>query len=236
MSSNYVLIWDWDGTLVDSLDYKYGDIWDKVFLGEPERVKIVKDFIKTSKGKGVNRYGLIKHTLLNTGLPELAELSDELFKKHSLITKYVNRYDQLSKFQIEEELFLLAGVKDMLERLQITGYSMYIISGGGTDNSLQSMAESLGIRKYFRDIFGFGGVGTRLISFGKRENFDRLIKIEQNFNPSNCIIIGDGETDLQFANDVGCRFIGIANEWNKWQVDNTNIVSSVTDVEKLINP
>ncbi len=224
MSSTHILIWDWDGTLVDSLTYKYEGIWEEVFLDEPEKISAVQNFIKTPEGKGVNRYGLIEHTLLNTGSSDLSKLNF-----------YADRYSLLSKNQVERSDFLLPGVQGMLERLYTSGYKMYIVSGGGTDEDLKNMATKIKIGHYFQDIFGFGNIGTPLASFGKRENFDRIMTIEQNFKPSNYVIIGDGESDRKFADIVGASFIGITNEWNGWVASSAKIITSVLDVEKLLH-
>lgn len=227
-----ILIWDWDGTLVDTNGYKYDGIWSEVFLNEPEKQKIIKDFIKTPEGKTVNRYGLIQHTLFQTGMLEVAALNGDTLKEHPLVRKYADRYQQGAKKQTNA-VGLFPGVKDMLGRLYQMGYRMYIVSGGGTDDDLNTMAEYVGIKKYFNGIFGFGARGESLISFGKQGNFDRIVKVEHNSDPSCYVVIGDGESDKAFAKEVGTKFIGIANEWNKWQTDGEKIIAVAKDVEKI---
>lgn len=217
MKSKSILIWDWDGTLVDSLQYKYEDIWNEVFPDEPEKRARVQEFIRTPKGKSVNRYGLIQQVVA----PE----DDK---------KYVDRYGRAAMEQIERD-GLFPRVREMLERLRRDGYSMYLVSGGGTDEDLKKMTESLGVGECFRGIFGFGAAGASLTSFGKDENFDRVMESEKEPDPSRYIVIGDGETDKTFAERVGAAFIGIANTWNAWRADGVSIVASAADVEDVLS-
>ncbi|MFZ2484782.1 MAG: HAD hydrolase-like protein, partial [Minisyncoccia bacterium] len=142
-------------------------------------------------------------------------------------------YGEAARKQIREK-GLFPGVKDTLENLYKEGYPMYIVSGGGTDQDLGEMAEDLDVSRYFRGIFGFGPHGASLISFGKEENIKRVMALEQDSDPSHYIIIGDGETDKLFAEETGCRFIGIANRWNGWAVDNKQIMASLGDAGRLI--
>lgn len=228
-----VLIWDWDGTLVDSIGFKYDGIWSEVFSGEPGRRDKAKAFVQTPEGKAVNRYGLIQHTLVYTGLPELAQVPDDVLTRHPLVRKYAERYGKAAEVKTYTA-GLFAGVADMLERLSKDDYPLYVISGGGTDEDLNRMADYFGIKEYFQDIFGFGNLKMSSIGFGKYENIDRVDAIEKYRNSHQYIVIGDGESDAIFAHTIGSKFIGIANKWNEWREDGVGVVSATREAEKLI--
>lgn len=228
-----VLIWDWDGTLVDSLPFKYDTIWNHVFVGEREIQKIVKDFIKTSEGKTFNRFGLIRYALICSGVSEIENLSDDDLKKNPLVQKYADRYRNELKRQ-SPLMVLLPGVAETLKSFHKRGVHQYIISGGGTDADLKVMARDQKISDYFLGFFGFGMPGMEFSRFGKQENLDRVIKMEKDTKTSHYFFIGDGESDKRFAEEAGCVFIGLANKWNGWQPDKKTVVAAVTDLVKII--
>jgi phosphoglycolate phosphatase-like HAD superfamily hydrolase len=225
-----ILIWDWDGTLVDTITYKYGGIWDDIFPDDLEKQTIVKEFLHSPEGKGINRYGLIQKAL------GLENLSDEELKNHPGIQRYADQYKKFS-----EESAVKNGVypntKEVLERLFSDGYSMYIISGGGSDEDLKKMAEQVGIGKYFKDIYGFGSAGSSLTSFDKKANFERIINKGGEEDPSKYIVIGDSVSDYNFADSVTAKFVGFIREWNKWEgyEDKLKLISNVSELEPEID-
>lgn len=228
-----ILIWDWDGTLVDSLNFKYDTIWDHVFVDEREIQTVVKDFIKTAEGKTFNRFGLIRYALICSGVSEIENLSDDDLKKNPLIQKYADRYrNELERWS--SSTVLLPGVVETLKILHGWGVHQYIVSGGGTDTDLQIMARNQKINEYFLGFFGFGMPDMEFGRFGKRENLDRVIKIEGDMDVSRYIFIGDGESDKKFAEEARCVFIGVANKWNGWRPDGKTVIAAIPDLKKII--
>ena len=214
-SQKPILIWDWDGTLVDTIEYKYDGIWDDIFPDDEKKQKAVKEFLHSLEGKGVNRFGLIKHALVFTDRPDLADMSDDELKQDSDITKYSALYKKFSEESAVKK-GIYPGTKEVLEKLFNGGYSMYIISGGGSDDDLKQMAEDVGIGGYFKKIFGFGSPGSSLTSFDKKANFERIMSQEGERDSDKYIVIGDSLSDYKFAESVGAKFIGFVREWNKW--------------------
>jgi phosphoglycolate phosphatase-like HAD superfamily hydrolase len=208
--SKPILIWDWDGTLVDTIEYKYNGIWDDIFPNNEEKQKIVKEFLKSPEGKGINRYGLIQKAL------GLEGLSDEELKNNSSVVHHAGLYKKFSEeFVVKNGTY--PNTKEVLEKLFNDGYSMYIISGGGDDDDLGRMAESVGIGDFFKGIYGFGSAGSALTSFDKRGNFKRIQGKEGEKNASKYIIIGDSISDYEFAKSMGAKFFGFKRKWNKWE-------------------
>jgi len=230
-----VLIWDWDGTLVDSLDYKYEDIWSEIFPEDKKKQKIVISYIQTPKGKLVNRYGLIRYVLSVTDNPEIAHWDDETFKNNTHVKVLVSRYEHAVKAFLYKN-GLRAGARQTLSSLFQNGYHMYIISGGGTDDSLKEIMKEFDIDKYFRAIFGFGSKGTSLTRFGKNENFSRVVGLEKNADASCYVVIGDSISDYTFTKKIGSNFIGIKNKWNVWSNDSQRflVVSSIAEIPTIL--
>jgi len=94
---------------------------------------------------------------------------------------------------------------------------MYVISGT-EESQLKKVAEELDVHKYFLALFGSSQKKPENIgsSRDKSENFKRVMKCEGNQAPPSFVVIGDGEEDARLAQEIGCEFIGIANEWNEW--------------------
>tara|TARA_B100000508_G_scaffold53235_1_gene41237 strand:- start:15729 stop:16418 length:690 start_codon:yes stop_codon:yes gene_type:complete len=206
-----IILWDWDGTLVNSLPYKYEEIWSHVFEGNEEAQNIVRDFIKTPEGKRCNRYGLIAYTLQKTGeLSESVEPSED-----PIVEKYAALYKEGAANAIPT-FGLLPGAQEVLEKLSGEGHHMHLVSGGGSDEDLDQLLTNIGVRKFFNGVFGFGiskAVGT---GFGKHDNFLRIAEIEGVSAPEQYVVIGDTPKDKEFAQKIGCDFIGVANQYNEW--------------------
>lgn len=220
-----IILWDWDGTLVNSLPYKYEGIWDDIFINNEVAQKTVKEFIQTNEGKRYNRYGLIAYALQQQGL--LSE--NENPNSSELVEKYAERYRYASA-QAVPSFGLLPGAEDILSNLFSAGYTMYLVSGGGSDEELKQLLEKLNVDQYFKDIFGYGSVTANSTDFGKYDSFLRVLKKEKYPSPNNFIVIGDSAKDKELAQKIGCDFIGVAHKYNKWLVDHRNIFGNLKDV------
>lgn len=230
-----ILIWDWDGTLIDSLDYKYVGVWQEVFPGDEIKQKAIIEFIQTPEGKLVNRYGLICHALAVTGTSDIVGLDDDNLKSHPCVRLAAERYAQATTLHNYSN-GLCEGVESMLANLYNKGYHMYVISGGGTDNDLQEMLKNLKIDKYFKRIFGFGNPGAPFVHFGKHQNFVRVMEVEEDNNVSNYVIVGDEFTDYEFAEKVGCQFVAVKSKWNQWNnvAGDFPVIENVREISKFI--
>lgn len=235
MAVKPILIWDWDDTLVETLEYKYGGIWNVVFSDDIEKQHAAIIFVKTPEGRLMNRYGLICHALISTGSDEVANLSDSECKKHPQVIEAASRYDCAAKAFVYKN-GLRDGAHDTLEKLFSDSYSMYLVSGGGTDDDLQEMTIRLSIDKYFKGIFGFGSLGASLTRFGKQENFARVMKMETDDDTAHYTVIGDSETDYSFAEKVRSRFIGIVTKLNGWRVGKEPfpVVAAIADIPQQL--
>lgn len=215
---NKIIVWDWDGVIVDSIGYKYEGIWDDVFKDDIEKQQIVKDFIQTKEGKLVNRYGLIQHTLVKAESIELENLTGEELKDHPLMKKYAAAY-KTSAIEGVIHIGLFPSIKNTLKKLHEQNIPMYVVSGGGNNSDLRYMAEKLSIDQYFKEFFGIGDPKLPLASFSKYENFKKVEELEKTTNASRYVVIGDGISDYDLATEIGCFFVGIDTQWNEWSQD-----------------
>ena len=225
-SSKKIIIWDFDGVIVDSIPYKYGPIWKDVFSDEVEKEESVISFLNTEKGKLVNRYGLIAHSLGITG-------SDDQIKNDINVRKYAEKYRKCSVDGVIK-IGMFAGAKEVLQSLSDQGHTMYIVSGGGNDEDLKQITDGLSISHFFNGIFGFGDIKMPLVTFGKFENFKRIAEIEGTFDSEKYLVIGDGESDYILSKEIGCDFIGVHSKWNMWNSNNVMKSFTVSDIEEIL--
>jgi phosphoglycolate phosphatase-like HAD superfamily hydrolase len=230
-----IIIWDWDGVVVDSITYKYVDIWKEVFPERPDLWNVIADYLNTSEGRSVNRYGLIKRALVADGVKEIENLDGEELKNYSKIEERATLYANAVRDNIEK--MLIPEAAEALKELAKVGHHMYVVSGGGSDADLVEAAEKLGLKKYFKGFFGFGDPKMPLVSFGKFENFEQVAKQEKTKNPNNYVVIGDGDSDYQLAKEIGCQFIAIGSSWNNWAENEEmkpRLISSIKDLPQRI--
>jgi len=218
-----IIIWDWDGTLADSLPHKYESVWKDVFPEREDLERAVISFIHTEEGKRCNRYGLIAHVLIEAG--ELDKDTDPT--KSSLVETYAAKYKKSISKKVPS---LRPGVPEALAELKKT-FRMYIVSGGGSDQDLEQLLTKLSVKDYFEGIFGYGVSKAKNVSFGKVENFKRIKDLEEEI--SEVIVIGDTPKDREFAESINARFIGIAHAYNNFVVGD-DVVTQVSEIPALL--
>lgn len=233
MKEKRIIIWDWDGVVVDSIDYKYLDIWEKIFPGETKKHKLVRDLVHTKEGRAMNRYDLIREALVSGGNESMKDLSGAALEAHPDMKEYADRYARGSVSGVIEKGLLL-GVEKVIQKLFDDGYSMYVISTS-KDDDLHTIADVLGMEKYFKKLLGFsrklpdGTIG----GFDKYESFKEVVEIENVESPDRYVVIGDGGSDYKLSKQIGCPFIAIATKWNEWANDPEMKPMLLEDIEGL---
>jgi len=187
---------------------KYGDSY-KPFLREGNSM--------FGSGKSGGRTEIFRYIYKKLGEPE--ESLDRLVKEGSeTFDKYVQ--DKIL------EAGLVPGAMEMLKSFSTKGLSLYLNSGTAT-NALKRSAKNLKIDRFFKGILG----STR----GKTENL-LFIASQENVNPEEILVVGDGDSDFKAALELGCPFVGVANKWNEWSSKNKNLtlVNNISDVTKIL--
>jgi len=101
---------------------------------------------------------------------------------------------------------LAPGALQMLEILAARGFVLYINSGTPPE-SLRESIRILDIERFFRDALG--------TTKSKVANV-RYIAAQEGMAPGEVTVVGDGESDRATAEELHTRFIGVANQHNKW--------------------
>jgi len=173
------IIFDFDGTLVDSKDAfiaAYNQLAEKYNYKKvkPEDIEYLK------------RLSIIERCrLLNLPLYKLPFAVSELRRQYK---NYLSH------------LVLFAGIKELLDALKNRGYSLTIISSNAVDN-IKELLQTNQIN-YINDIF------TASHIFGKDRVIRKFLKVN-NLKKSEVIYIGDEQRDIVASKKNGVKVIWV---------------------------
>lgn len=206
-----VVAFDFDGVIVDSNRLKR-DAWLQIF---PEELDISKEEIVESMERvRETRFDILRDIFLKKGIPagEKCEM---------LVLEYAEKFNQF----VQAGMVLMPEVMNVLPRLSKKA-PLYVNSSTPVE-PLRETAVKLGIAHYFQDILGHPP--------SKKENLHTILAAEQTV-PEGLVFIGDGEDDLAAARFVGCPFLGVPNEFNRWSEGvNFQLVSDFSMIESKLD-
>lgn len=198
------IIFDFDGTLVDSLEVKYRARFE-VFAQESVEVRnIAAQRIPELKGKLRSE---IMRAVLEQAYPHFSVV--ELEQK---VQEYVYAYDVLVEDRIVEQ-GLFPGVKELLQHL--SRENQLFLNSGTPERALRSLTQRLNIDRYFFGIYGTDPYCAEGAQATKIKNMEK-IKEKERVDSSDLIVIGDGIEDVESARAHGCVFIGVVSDRNAW--------------------
>jgi phosphoglycolate phosphatase len=189
-----VIVFDWDGTLFDSMVFKEKNI-ESVFHKEFSfsKSEVQKWFRYFS---GLPRKKVFRN-ILNKMEPSL-EMTDVLFQNLSMkFTKANCRSAQ--KAEVFPE------VVSVITKLKEQGHLLYI-SSSSNPSELIEIVNSKGIAHFFESIWG----SEKNFNKGK-EHFEKICK-QQNCSRNNLLFIGDDENDVTLGREAQVKTIRIIRE------------------------
>ena len=101
-------------------------------------------------------------------------------------------------------------VEEILPRLA-SQVILYINSATPTE-SLCAIVKKMGIIHYFKDVLGNPGTKN---TESKKDNLRLILELEK-VTPEELLFIGYHQIDRAAAEAIGCQFLGVPNEFNKW--------------------
>jgi beta-phosphoglucomutase len=180
------LIWDLDGTLVDTKDFHFKS-WHEAML----TVGINLDYQLFQQNFGRNNTEIIPiylgYTPDKNVQTQLSDVKEDIF---------------LSLVQGRSLLF--EGVKNWLDYFQKQDYHQAIASSAPMKN-IDALINPSQIRSYFEKIIS----GAHLPSKPAPDVF-QLAARELNLKPAQCIVIEDAHAGLQAGRSAGMKTIGVA--------------------------
>jgi len=192
MTKQYsLLVFDWDGTLVDSIDRIVTSL-------QHASKQVASVVICESQAKNVIGLGLME---------AIARLHPELHPQlHSVELECIaDAYRQHYLYDNPVPAPLFAGVNELLAELKNTGYTL-AISTGKSRAGLQRSIEEHKLAKYFSV--------TKCAGENKSKPHPEMlheILHELHFSNTQTLMIGDSEHDLQMANNANIQGIGVTH-------------------------
>ncbi|MBD3308023.1 HAD hydrolase-like protein, partial [candidate division KSB3 bacterium] len=181
-----VLVFDFDGTLVQSNRLKY-EAFFALFPRDERHGSLVRDVLADHLEE--SRYTILAEVLRRRGDPE-AEIEQKVAK---LAAAYNDLVVQGAKTCPE-----CPGAEQTLRQLH-GRYPLYL-SSTTPETALREILRFRGWDRYFKAIFGY----PRHKSGTLREIIRR-----ECMRPEQVLVVGDGESDERSAQDVGCRFFDV---------------------------
>ena len=214
-----LLVFDWDGTLVDSIE--------RITTSLQHASKQAVD-IHLSETQAKNVIGL--------GLNEaIAKLHPELDAQRNSIelNKIADAYRQHYLFDNTVPAPLFAGVNNLLDELRNTGYTL-AISTGKSRAGLERSIEEHQVANYFAT--------TRCAGENKSKPHPEMlheILHELNFQAAQTLMIGDSEHDLKMANNADVQCIGVTHgvhdEKTLQQFNPLICLNNITELSDYLN-
>jgi phosphoglycolate phosphatase len=179
-----LIIFDFDGTLVDSVPsiHKTANIMAKQYGMKPISIKKVK----TAVGAGLSRF--------------LEDIFREVIKRYG-IEKVKSDYVKLYNKNFTYKIKTFSGVKKVLNKLKKNKIIMIILSNK-LFYFIKKSCQYVGIDKFFKKIIGRGDL--------KKDKPDaypiNYISKKYRINKKNILLVGDSQYDAECAARAGVDF------------------------------
>jgi len=184
-----VIVFDFDGTLVDSNQLKYNAFFE-LFPSDSLHKEIITDVLDEFIEK--SRYVILREILKRINRKTINE--DDLdYRVHASAKKYNDIVVDGAKRCKEK-----SGAKEVLESLS-KRYNLYL-SSTTPETSLKDTVKHRNWEGFFCDIFGYPNDKTSVL-------FD-IIKRE-SISPGDLLVVGDGKSDRDSADKAGCKFFHV---------------------------
>lgn len=187
------VVFDFDGTLVDSNAIKRRAFYEVVAAWDPDESVVTDTFGAMPRA---DRYELTREIArrlsargaLPPGLDPAAAGSE-------LAERYTRRCEKSISRAGE-----IPGATGALERLQVEGIPLYVNSGTPED-PLRRIVRLRGMERFFGGVYGSPA--------GKVENLEK-VRVEVGCEVGEMVLVGDGDEDHEAAEAYGCAFVGVA--------------------------
>ncbi len=186
-----LLVFDWDGTLVDSIER----IVTSLQFASKQAISID---ISESRARDVIGLGLMEAILkLHPEFNEAAHKAE--------LDNIADAYRQHYLYQNPVPAPLFPGVEELLGELQGQGYTL-AVSTGKSRSGLQRSIDEHRMAGYFSTTRCAGENRSKPHPEMLHEIIDEL-----NFSASQALMIGDSEHDMKMANNANMQCIGVTH-------------------------
>lgn len=207
---------DFDGTLVNSLDAKIknaGIVFSEV-LNIPQSL-VVKKYKRYS---GVSRRSLFDNISLDIIGRKLEEQEYEILDR---------KFDEKNSIVYTRNI-IYPNTLETLDIIKSSGMIIYL-SSSVPQNTLSDIVRKLRIENYFKEVLGSEENCTKGIEHAK------FICKQYSLLLENIAFVGDETADMKLAKNAGILPIGITNTTSKEKLINAGAGVVISKINELIN-
>lgn len=201
MKTIKTIVFDWDGTIVDSLQLKH-DVWFDIFPRHTKAYFAMQKLLPELKTS--TRSQILKNVF------DIMDGEGDMSKD-----EFVAKYSTVYRDNVERGILkngFLPGAKEALENLHVK-IPMYVNSATPAE-PLLSIVKKIGAQKYFKGIYGRSLEQENHTQYDlKVENLREIAK-KENLNPKEILMVGDAEADEKSAKIFGCKFFWVEQDTN----------------------
>lgn len=186
------ILFDFDGVIIDSMSIR--DEGFRIIAKEAAQDdSIINEFIKYHRyNAGLSRFVKIRYLyeeLLNKSISEIE------------INRLANEFSKLMKSKLVDKSILIQETVEFIKSIH-KDFNLHIVSGS-EEKELNYLCLNLGLSNYFKTIEG---------SPTHKNDLVKNILKKHNYNPKECILIGDSINDYEAAKVNNIDFYGYSNK------------------------
>jgi phosphoglycolate phosphatase-like HAD superfamily hydrolase len=193
-----VIVFDFDGTLIDSKRLKY-DAYFELFPVNDHHTRTIREVLSKiyEQSRFVIIEDIVKQLRTKKGYESALEV-DELADRYNDIV--------LGGAKICPQMPAAQSVLKSLDGR----YRLYV-SSTTPDSALKEIIRFRGWCSFFEDIFGY--------PHQKTETLHNIIKRE-NVRSTEVLVVGDGESDRSSSVEAGCAFVHVSENFSLEELEN----------------
>jgi len=198
MKFKWIVLFDWDGTLIDSLPAKVrnaGRLFEQEFGLSPEDVALAYRRVS-----GIPRKQLFASICADNGLPPLDDDTYQRLSQRFTEMNLASLTDPNADGIVAQETF------DALRALKAAGYPLYV-SSSADPHEIRQGARALGLNGFFTEIMG------SVPGFGKGPQHVAHVLQSQAARQDQLVFVGDEPADITLGRLAGVRTVAKAGTY-----------------------
>jgi phosphoglycolate phosphatase-like HAD superfamily hydrolase len=222
MSFPWIVLFDWDGTLIDSLPAKVrnaGRLFQQEFGISPEDVALAYRRVS-----GIPRKQLFASICADNGLPLLDDEAYQRLSRRFTEMNLASLTDPGAKGIVAQETI------DTLRLLKASSYPLYV-SSSADPQEIRKAASALGLDDFFIELMG------SLPGFGKGAQHVAHVLQSQAARPEQLVFVGDEPADITLGRAAGVRTVAKVGTYSTEFLRKENpdhIISKLSELPALL--
>jgi phosphoglycolate phosphatase-like HAD superfamily hydrolase len=190
--AGWIVLFDWDGTLIDSLELKVHNAG--VLFEQALHIPRIGVEAAYRQHSGIPRRQLFDAICRDSGLPALED------EKYEQLSERFSAANCAALCDPQTPGLVPPGTWQALERLRYQGVSLYV-SSSAEAAEIRAIAAGLGLEKFFKEILG----STPGFAKG-RQHVDYVLRKEAAAR-EQVLFVGDDPADIRIGKQAGVRTI-----------------------------